>query len=83
MEVREGRNQTCKQLVDNNIPKCVAGNKVQIQETPRSRTNTKAMSKCRNALPTHAFFKLPTHQRHQKQNKKNVKGVNDFLAEDQ
>jgi hypothetical protein len=35
MEVREGRNQTCKQLVENNIPKLVEGNKPQIQETPR------------------------------------------------
>lgn len=47
-EVREGRNQACKELMDNNAPKLVADNKkekLQIQEAQtQTRINAKAIN---------------------------------------
>lgn len=57
-EVREGRNQACKELVDNNAPKLVADNKkkLQIQEAQtQTRINAKAINNVKLLFPGMSF----------------------------
>lgn len=64
-EVREGRNQACKELVDNNAPKLVA-------ETANPRSSNTNQNKCQSnkqcktTIPRHVIFRLHKNQRQQK-----------------
>lgn len=66
-EVKEGRNQVCKELVGNNAPnQWQTKKKLQNQEAQRTQTriNAKAINKCK--IPRHLIFRLHKNQRQQK-----------------
>lgn len=69
-EVREGRNQTCKELVDNNSLELVSDKKKnpKIQEAQRTQTriNAKAINQWKTTIPRHLIFRLHKNQRQQK-----------------